>query len=219
MSSSKKRKNDTSKQTKDDSQQPRQTVYVVQSDHQENPCTGHSSTTHSIFSNLATANEAARLTFNTLAVDLESITAAELASAAAARLETGRRIQPIRHGDDEYDHPKEIEFQASGAVSIELDQCEVANAECGELRVWVATFVVDADEPAGVDEERAAEETEGKGQSVRPIVRGDANNAEVEDEMALRASRVVPIELNNDVGEGEELGVWRHWEQGCQIRW
>ena len=73
-------------------------------------------------------------------------------------MQTGQRVWPVTHDthdtpddddDDEDNYPKEIGFQTSGTISIELGD-DVGDGE--ELRVWVATFGVDEDMPRGKKE-------------------------------------------------------------------
>jgi len=155
LSSSKKRKNEASDQGQDgthpEESSLRQTIYIVQSSQSFDSYSGEQLKTHAVFSTINTANEAARI-FNELGPDYGAINADDLASANASWLQTGQRIWPVTHdtpddgdGDDDDDkdddnYPKEIEFQNSGTISIELGD-DVGDGE--ELRVWVATFGVD----------------------------------------------------------------------------
>lgn len=162
MSSSKKRKNSNGARTDDDAHPEesslRQTIYIVQSSQQHDAYSGEQLKTHAVFSTINTANEAARRIFNELGPDYGAVTADDLASANVSWLQTGQRIWPVTHDtpdnsndnndddddNDDNNYPKEIKFQKSGTISIELGD-NVGDGE--ELRVWVATFGVDEDMP------------------------------------------------------------------------
>ena len=145
MFSTKKRKNNAGNQAHDpihpQESSLRQTVYLVQSSHQYECYRPPEHKTHAVYSTINDANEAARLIFNERSDDWgRPVLESDLAAANAARLETGKHTWAVENKDDEHDFAKDLEFQASGAVSIEL-----RNDREGieELRVWVATFGVD----------------------------------------------------------------------------
>ena len=156
MSSTKKRNNDTGYENQDgihpEESSLRQTIYVVQSSKRDDEDTEKENETHAAFSTLNQANEAARRIYNKLGPEFGFVYEGDLAAAKASWLETGQRVFRVVHVDPVngvYSFPKEIRFQASGAISIGL---EGKAAEGEELRVWVTTLGVDEDMPEDTNE-------------------------------------------------------------------